>query len=490
MAPGRSHRDALLALRCEWRTCRIEATDMEVFIRHLEAHLAEHCEPGADGLRCLWEDCGFASERRVDLTRHVMFHGYHTKLKEWGQHFLLAFRSGESSSGSEVDVEGPDEVELDSSSCTLGRQNRNLLPELPDPFTCLWEHCEMNFENAEWFYRHVDMHGQASDKESSSNYMLCGWKGCGAAFRTRFKLREHLRSHTQEKFAACPTCGGMFSNNTKLIDHLRRQTTREHHMFKCSHCSKIFSSERILRDHMRHHINHYKCPFCDMTCPAPSALRNHMKFRHSTNKPFKCALCDHGCKNQTDLRKHLETHSAHPVYRCDIACCSFTARSLSTVRAHYRKVHQGDSVPRYKCHLCEKTFTRGGSLTIHLRRKHCFRWPPGHPRFRYRASQDGFLRLQLVRYESVELTAQLIGQKDGDHGTDRFGDEREDAPSSTLPSSNPTRPLRSVSRKKGTKPLQEELFPKCELSSETPAGDLAMSAEFVRTVREMGVDVM
>lgn len=48
---------------------------------------------------------------------------------------------------------------------------------------------------------------------------------CDCTFKGRCKLREHLRSHTQEKVVACPTCGGMFANNTKFFDHIRRQTT-------------------------------------------------------------------------------------------------------------------------------------------------------------------------------------------------------------------------------------------------------------------------
>lgn len=47
---------------------------------------------------------------------------------------------------------------------------------------------------------------------------------CTCSFKDRCKLREHLRSHTQEKVVACPTCGGMFANNTKFLDHIRRQT--------------------------------------------------------------------------------------------------------------------------------------------------------------------------------------------------------------------------------------------------------------------------
>lgn len=161
---------------------------------------------------------------------------------------------------------------------------------------------------------------------------------------------------------------------------------------------------------MRNHVNHYKCPLCDMTCPLPSSLRNHMRFRHSEDRPFKCDCCDYSCKNLIDLRKHLDTHSKEPAYRCDFENCTFSARALCSVKSHYRKVHEGYSEPRYKCHVCDKCFTRGNNLTVHLRKKHQFKWPSGHPRFRYKEHEDGYMRLQLVRYESVELTQQLLRQ--------------------------------------------------------------------------------
>ncbi|KAL2295785.1 hypothetical protein Nmel_017306 [Mimus melanotis] len=159
-------------------------------------------------------------------------------------------------------------------------------------------------------------------------------------------------------------------------------------------------------------VNHYKCPLCDMTCPLPSSLRNHIRFRHSEERPFKCDYCDYSCKNLIDLRKHLDTHSKEPAYRCEFEACSFSARSLCSIKLHYRKVHEGDSEPRYKCHVCDKCFTRGNNLTVHLRKKHQFKWPSGHPRFRYREHEDGYMRLQLVRYESVELTEQLLKDKE------------------------------------------------------------------------------
>lgn len=54
--------------------------------------------------------------------------------------------------------------------------------------------------------------------------LCCFCLDCDCTFKGRCKLREHLRSHTQEKVVACPTCGGMFANNTKFFDHIRRQT--------------------------------------------------------------------------------------------------------------------------------------------------------------------------------------------------------------------------------------------------------------------------
>ena len=45
-------------------------------------------------------------------------------------------------------------------------------------------------------------------------------------------------------------------------------------------------------------------------------------------------------------------------------------------------VFQGIDVNRYECHVCGQRYTRGSGLTNHLKKKHSFSWPAGHPRFR------------------------------------------------------------------------------------------------------------
>ncbi|XP_042333366.1 histone H4 transcription factor isoform X1 [Sceloporus undulatus] len=404
MPPGKLGNKDSLVLQCEWEMCSFVASKMEEFCEHVSKHLKQHLhgreeEDEVDPLEeysCLWQECGFCSpESPTELIRHVYFHCYHTKLKQWG---LQALQS-----------------QSDLTPCQLDFQSRNIIPEIQENFLCLWEYCERAFDNPEWFYRHVEDHSFCTEYKvigKENQMVFCGWKDCDCTFKGRCKLREHLRSHTQEKVVACPTCGGMFSNNTKFFDHIRRQTALEQQRFQCSHCSKRFATERLLRDHMRNHVNHYKCPLCDMTCPLPSSLRNHIRFRHSEDRPFKCNYCDHSCKNLIDLRKHLDTHSKEPAYRCEFEACDFSARSLCSIKLHYKKVHEGDSEPRYKCHVCDKCFTRGNNLTVHLRKKHQFKWPSGHPRFRYKEHEDGYMRLQLVRYESVELTEQLLKDRE------------------------------------------------------------------------------
>ena len=63
--------------------------------------------------------------------------------------------------------------------------------------------------------------------------------------------------------------------------------------YECSHCDKRFPSNRLLADHINHHMNNYQCSFCDMAFPCPSRLTTHIRYKHIDFKPFKCHTCDY-----------------------------------------------------------------------------------------------------------------------------------------------------------------------------------------------------
>lgn len=200
----------------------------------------------------------------AELEVHAYFHNYHGKLKFIGSQLLRSHP--------------------DLPSCNQGLHSNNLLPEGSERFACLWEHCDVRVyslfcgcsrTSCEWKHHYFRLHmcpplyrvhltipsgstvmwtitlkAQSNsllhnnNRLSSASGMVCLSKhilkdalfltfyihcfdlsavGCDAFFKIRYRLREHMRSHTQERLVACPTCGSMFASNTKFFDHLHRQ---------------------------------------------------------------------------------------------------------------------------------------------------------------------------------------------------------------------------------------------------------------------------
>ena len=145
--------------------------------------------------------------------------------------------------------------------------------------------------------------------------ILCKWVNCNFKAGTTCKLKDHLKSHSAERVVACPNCGGLFASRSKFFDHCTRQLKVEEGL-RCSYCQKSFSTERLLRDHMRSHINHLQCPLCNMTCPSATALNKHYTYRHSEERAFICpyqqeeeedgtGTCDYSAKTLHDLNRHI-----------------------------------------------------------------------------------------------------------------------------------------------------------------------------------------
>uniref|UniRef100_A0A8C7HQE5 Zgc:112083 n=1 Tax=Oncorhynchus kisutch TaxID=8019 RepID=A0A8C7HQE5_ONCKI len=356
-----------------------------------------------DDYACLWEGCEFlamGSPRELEI--HAHFHTFHSKLKFIGEQMLKSHPN--------------------FPSCTQDLHSNNLVPEISEGLVCQWEHCDSTFNNPEWFYRHVDMHAHCtglSPLPDQQQAIFCSWKGCDAFFKIKYRLREHLRSHTQERLVACPTCGCMFSSNTKFFDHIHRQAEPEGEWAQlCLHCDKGFANERLLRDHVRQHVNHIKCPLCDMTCTSLATLKIHIKFRHCDERPFPCDFCESSFKNQHDLRKHMETHNEGAAYHCSVEGCDYSSRMAHTMNQHYKRVHEVlETVCRgYQCqsltfsfsnmllglwNFDQVTFSWCYTLTLHLRKKHHLKWPSGHSRFRY----EQHLIFPLCDYRAKRLSA-------------------------------------------------------------------------------------
>ncbi|XP_033107140.1 histone H4 transcription factor-like [Anneissia japonica] len=396
-----------MELHCEWCSTKEVFEDMPFYLLHIKSHMLEFLPKGItpdnymdfniviEGTveyHCLWRNCGYITNGPISLLRHLYFHAYHTKLKWWGHQ---------------------ERVKMGKALCQLDAQGGNLIPELPQSFQCGWQGCEFVTDNPEAFHYHAEDHGIESVGEVEDGKIIhrCEWQSCTSITKNNFKLQDHIRTHTQAKQYACVVCGSLFANRSKFFDHIHRQIALDQQKFQCSHCSKIYATERLLRDHIRSHVNNYKCPHCEMTCPAPSGIQKHIRWRHSNERPFACQYCDRSFKSLSGLRGHLDCHNQQQIYECCFENCKFRSTTLSNLQCHFNIYHKFQGKACYSCHLCDKKFTRGFSLTKHLKGIHKLKWPAGHSRFRYKCYDDGLYRLQTVRYESVELTEQLIMER-------------------------------------------------------------------------------
>ncbi|XP_065177782.1 histone H4 transcription factor-like [Sycon ciliatum] len=408
-----------MEVRCEWNECPSTFTDMADLPVHCRKHINEfHPMPsdaylsqtalldlgddddeeqltGSVNLRCLWRDCQFKATSTLELALHVGFHPQHCVLKALGA-------AHQQKSGLHA--------------CSLSVETRSVIPDIPAPYACGWEDCNQEFREPMLFYRHIKDHIAATPRlvrpdgePGIRRYVPCGWTGCSQQTLNRTRLSDHVRTHTGERVIACPVCGGLFINATKFSDHLTRQVTTDTAYYQCSHCCKRLQSERLLRDHMRQHVNSVHCQLCSMTCPSPAGLRKHMFFKHTSDRPFCCNFCTYRAKTLVDMRRHSEKHNEKSAYGCPESGCSFESRTYASLRHHYNRVHREgkDTQPKklYCCQVCHRTYRRGQDLTRHLMRKHHYKHPPSHKRFRYMRGEDGFMYLQLIRFESALATS-------------------------------------------------------------------------------------
>lgn len=182
---------------------------------------------------------------------------------------------------------------------------------------------------------------------------------------------------------ACPNCGNLFSNKSKFRDHLDRQATpSSSHSHVCTICHKVFTTERLLCQHIRRHINTQKCPYCEMTCASPSALTYHLHYKHTKGRPHHCPICLKDYKTHYALADHLKIHRDKDIH-CEHEGCGYSASTMRNYRQHVKTEHNnGAPLLSYCCHICDEKFPQGTKLTSHLKSIHGFSLPPGHSRFR------------------------------------------------------------------------------------------------------------
>ncbi|XP_022671244.1 histone H4 transcription factor-like isoform X2 [Varroa jacobsoni] len=385
LAPTPVFHNLTADLPCRWANCQDICPDLCAYYTHLRRHMWTGKDARNEtGERCRWREC---AATQPWTPTHVYYHGYHEKLKLLGDRKLASRRDFK---------------------CYLPTQNRHTV-DVFDAFECEWADCEYVLESPEDFNFHllVHVHETIEGTDWHKDMYRCQWTDCRLDF-TYSLLRGHVKSHSSQKDSSCSTCGAIFRSANKFLDHFRRQMqpASQSESLQCRYCSKAFFHDRILRDHERQHISQYKCPFCEMTMPAPNDLRGHIATRHTTDRPFACGQCPSRFKLPRNLSTHVERVHNSKEMRCKHNECRFTTRSHYKMRRHRLQGHSEGESRIYACHLCSERFEiEGHLLSRHLVAEHGLQWPAGHRRFFYvRDPAEGVFRLQTFRYESAEIS--------------------------------------------------------------------------------------
>ncbi|KAH8259967.1 hypothetical protein KR038_001932 [Drosophila bunnanda] len=389
---GKRKKPAELQLLCGWSGCQDICNGEWNLNTHIAQHLEEYAHKEADAEEhcCRWTDCEFRCSCRVEFERHAYYHGYYLNLLLQGQ----------------LECDLHPEIP----ACTAPARHK--LPHLAQNFRCGWTDCEREFVSIVEFQDHIVKHALfdydiQKTPEDERPKTQCNWSLCNKQMDNRYRLIEHISTHSNKKQVACHHCGELFRTKTTLFDHLRRQPENNTNNFQCAQCFKFFATKKLLKSHLVRHVNCYKCSMCDMTCSSSSSLTTHIRYRHLKDKPFKCSECETRCVRESDLAKHIQIVHSKTVHQCEHPDCHYSVRTYTQMRRHFLEVH-GNNPILYACHCCERFFKTGKSLSAHLIKKHGFRLPSGHKRFTYRVDENGFYRLETTRIESLEVIQQIL----------------------------------------------------------------------------------
>lgn len=136
--------------------------------------------------------------------------------------------------------------------------------------------------------------------------------------------------------------------------------------FTCTKCFRTFTSETMLRRHIKivHRLNEYPCVICQKTFSTANLLHRHTSQIHRPGRDFECPQCKKAFQYRERLTAHMRIHS-EKTHVCTLCPKAYVTSKELTI--HMRS-HTNEKP--YKCEHCSDSFSQKDRLTLHVKKKH------------------------------------------------------------------------------------------------------------------------
>ena len=143
-------------------------------------------------------------------------------------------------------------------------------------------------------------------------------------------------------------------------NQLKRSSRATAAKFECQHCSKGFSSQRLLDRHLPFHFEiNSTCPVCGKLFLKKWLLEEHMAVDHDSGEkaPLACLDCDKKFKWERNLLAHMQIyHQEEKRRRCKY--CPLTFHKKKFFIRHCKTKHAG--MPETWCKVRKNMLGPGG----------------------------------------------------------------------------------------------------------------------------------